>query len=220
MNMTLLQIPQLITNSLHLDTPSLALKGDINWPQLVHHADGHSLTPLLYDTWRQAGALNDVPADIRSRMAKAYADNAQRNEHIRREVLEIHQILSRADAPHLILKGWPLAEQLYSDPAHRVLYDHDFLVPIDRAEIGHQALKEAGFQPLPGKDEWVAKHLQPLWRNDGYQWDGYLFDPLYPRPVELHVSLWERGWRGLRVYPLPDPWANTQACDVAGTPMW
>jgi len=217
--MTLLQTAQLIANSLRLDAPSFQWPAEVNWPQLVHHAGGHSLTPLLYDTWRNANLLHRLPADIRNQMAQAYADNARRNQNIRREVADVHKILSNAKVPHLVLKGWPLVEQLYTHPAHRVLYDHDFLVPADRADIGHQALKAAGLKPLPAKDEWVEKHLPPLWRNDGYQWDGYLFDPLYPRPVELHLHLWEQGWRGLRVNPLPNPWQGARTEQVAGVPM-
>jgi hypothetical protein len=76
-----------------------------------------------------------------------------------------------------------------------------------------------GFRPLPGKDEWIEKHLPSLWRNDGYHWNGYLFDPLYPRPVELHLRLWEQGWRGLQVRQLPDPWADAQTQVIAGAPM-
>ena len=217
--MTLLTIAQIITSSLRLDAPPPPLAGDIEWPRLVHHADGHGLTPLLYDIWRQAGLLGALPLGIRDRMAQAYMDNAQRNLNTRRDLLEAHQILTEADTPHLVLKGWTLVERLYSDPAHRVLYDHDFLVPRERAEVGHRALQAAGFRPLPAKDEWIEKHLRPVWRNDGYGWDGYLFDPNYPRPVELHVHLWEQGWRGLQVRQLPDLWSGTQICSIAGTPM-
>lgn len=217
--MGLLTTAQLMTTALHLDAPPPALTGEVDWAQLVHHADGHSLTPLLYAAWREAGQLERIPAAIRERMAQAYADNARRNENIRAELLELDQLLSEAAVSHLILKGWSLIENLYPDPAQRVLYDHDFLVPADRAEIGHRALQAAGFRPLPGKDAWVEKHLPALWRNDNYPWNGYLFDPLYPRPVELHVRLWEQGWRGLAVRQLPDPWADAQTQTIAGVPM-
>jgi hypothetical protein len=221
----LLDVAQLITSTLRLSaTPAdlvtcLAAANGVDWTALVHHADGHSLTPLLYDLWRQADALEFVPSDIRIRMAQAYADNARRNRCIRQELLEVHQILAEAGVPHLVLKGWPLVERLYVDPAHRVLYDHDFLVPVDRAQLGHRALQTAGFRRLPAKDEWVEKHLPPVWRNNGYQWDGYLFDPHYPRPVELHLHLWEQGWRGLQVEQLPHLWRQAQTCPVAGRPM-
>lgn len=217
--MTLLTTAQLITASLRLDRSPSPLEGEIDWAQLIHHADGHSLTPLLYTIWREAGWLDQLPQPIGERMAKAYADNTLRNHYIRQELLEIDQILTTAGVPHLVLKGWPLVERLYSDPAQRVLYDHDFLAPPAQAQMGQQALLAAGFRPLPSKDAWVEKHLPPLWRNEGYVWDGYLFDPSYPRPVELHVRLWEQGWRGLHVDQLADPWAKVQTDLVAGQPM-
>lgn len=217
--MTLLQNAQLIASSLHLNAPSVHLAGGIDWPQLLHHADGHSLTPLLYAVWREAGLLDQIPVEALDRLARAYTDNAERNSYIRRELLEIHTILTEADVPHLVLKGWPLVERLYTNPAQRVLYDHDFLVPVERAEAGQRALRAAGFRPLPGKDEWIEKHLPPLWRNEGYDWDGYLFDPYYPRPVELHTRLWEQGWRGLRMQQLPNLWRRAQTASVAGVSM-
>jgi hypothetical protein len=215
---------QLLTDSLRVDgatsvSERLKLVPEQGWPALLTHADRHSLTPLLHSTWRAGPTLDAVPPEARARLAKAYTDNAARNDHIRAELIEIHSLLTRADIPHLVLKGWPLVERLYADPAERVLYDHDFLVPPDRAHAGQAALREAGFRPLPAKDEWVEKHLPALWRNDGYRWDGYLFDPLYPRPVELHVRLWEQKWRGLDVRALPEPWARAQSRTIAGVPM-
>ncbi len=217
--MSLLTIAQIITASLHLDNPFFHFEADIDWPLLLHHADGHSLTPLLYATWCTAGVLDQLPPDIQNRLAQVYTDNAQRNQYIRAEVLAVDQLLTEAGVPHLILKGWPLVEQLYSHPAQRVLYDQDLLVPLDQANLGQQTLIAAGFKPLLATDGWVAKHLQPLWRNEGYQWDGYLFDPHYPRPVELHISLWDRGWRGLHVKPLTNPWHKTQTCLIVGRQM-
>ncbi len=215
----LLATARLITNALRLDAPSFNLPNDIDWPALLNHADAHSLTPLLFATWREADILDQVPRESRERMAKAFHDNALRQANVCAELLEIDSILDAAGVPRLVLKGWPLAERLYADPAQRVIYDHDFLVPADQAEIGHQALLAAGFRQLPAKDEWIEKHLPSVWRNDGYQWSGYLFDPHYPRPVELHLQLWETGWRGLGVRPLPNIWADGQTVVAAGRPM-
>jgi hypothetical protein len=217
--MTLLDSARRIANSLRLDAPRFNLPGEADWQQLLHHADGHSLTPLLYATWRDAGVLDSLPAEARARLEKSYTNNALRNTFIRAELLDIHALLDAANVPHLVLKGWSLVERLYADSAHRVLYDHDFLVPADAAEAGHRALREAAFRPLPVKDAWVEKHLPSLWRNNGYHWDGYLFDPHYPRPVELHLRLWEDNWRGLRVLPLPDVWQPAQTRLIAGVPM-
>lgn len=224
-NNRLLDVAQLITGTLSLPaspaeiTRLLASANGIEWPALLRHAGNHSLTPLLYTVWQQAGGLQFVPPHIREQMARAYADNTARNAFIRQELVEIHQILNRAGVPHLVLKGWPLAERLYTDPAQRVLYDHDLLVPADQAQNGFRALQTAGFRPVPAGDGWVSKHLPPLWRNNGYQWDGYLFDPHYPRPVELHTHLWEPGWRGLRIKPLPQVWRLACTRQIAGVSM-
>jgi hypothetical protein len=217
--MTSLFTAQLITDSLRLDTPTIRLEGEVDWDSLLTHADRHSLTPLLAARWQEAGALSRLPPRSRARLEKALTDNARRQANVRADLLEIDSILTEAGVPHLVLKGWPLVERLYADPAHRVIYDHDFLVPEEAAQIGHWALLAAGFRRLPAKDEWVEKHLPSVWRNEGYQWNGYLFDPAYPRPVELHVRLWETGWRGLAVKPLPDLWADAQTRTVAGRPM-
>lgn len=225
MNIEVLDLACLMVSPLRLDASAagaraaLAAAGEVDWAVLLRHADAHTLAPLLYDAWRQAGALDQVPAEPRAQLAKAYADNKLRNSRIRAELLDVHQLLNDAQAPHLVLKGWPLVERLYTDPAQRFMSDQDFLVPLDRALAGHQALRAAGFRPLPAKDEWIEKHLPSLWRNDGYHWDGYLYDPDYPRPVELHVRLWELGWRGLGVRDLPDVWARAATRVVAGTPM-
>lgn len=216
---------RLLTDSLRITVASGEIVTSLSaarvrdWGALLTHADRHSLTPLLASTWRAAGVLDLLPAEARARLLQANADNAARNLNIRQELLEIHSRLTSAGVPHLVLKGWALVERLYADPAERVLYDHDLLVPTGQAQAGHAALRAAGFRPLPAKDEWVEKHLPPLWRNDGYRWGGYLFDPLYPRPVELHVRLWEDGWRGLDVRALPDPWARAVTRSVAGTPL-
>lgn len=217
--MTLLVAAQLIADSLRLDAPTINERNDIDWLQLVNHADGHTLTPLLYAVWRDRSFLPELPPTIRERMAKAYDDNACRQIGVRAELLEIDSLLTNAGVPHVVLKGWPLVERLYPDPAQRLLRDHDFLLPVDRAGSGHEALRAAGFRPLSGGDSWVEKHLPPLWRNDGYPWNGYLFDPNYPRPIELHLRLWDDDWRGLNVPGLPDLWANRQTRTVAGSPM-
>jgi hypothetical protein len=224
-----LNAARLIAGSLRLDASSTeaaglvarAAEAGMDWEAVADHADAHTIAPLLYDVWRQSGALDRVPLPVRERLARAYADNSRRNAGIRADLQAAHRILEEAGVPHIVLKGWPLVERLYADPAHRFMSDQDFLVPAKQAVAGHRALRAAGYRPLPAKDEWIEKHLPSLWRNDGYCWDGYLYDPDYPRPVELHVRLWERGWRGLSVRDL-DPeslWASARASQVIGLRM-
>jgi hypothetical protein len=208
-----------LADSLRLDSAVPAPPEATDWPALLDHADAHSLTPLLWQVWQGCDWVSRVPTESRERMAKALGDNAVRQTRVKSELLEIVSLLEDARVPFIVLKGYPLAERLYEHASHRVIYDHDFLVPAALARAGHARLTEAGFRPLPARDEWVEKHLPPVWRNDNYDWDGYLFDPDYPRPVELHLRLWEANWRGLGLRDLPGVWEDARTRPVAGRPL-
>jgi hypothetical protein len=208
-----------LADSLRLDANVPDPPTDARWPALLDQADLHSLTPLLWSVWQGYPWASRLPTQTRGRLDRALRDNESRQANVKRELVEIAALLEAARVPFIVLKGYPLAEQLYAQPAHRVIYDHDFLVPAGSAQAGHRRLMEAGYRPLPVKDEWIEKHLPSVWRNDGYHWDGYLFDPNYPRPVELHVRLWEANWRGLGLRDLPDPWPDSRVRGAAGREM-
>lgn len=217
---SLLSVAQFMAASLSLSGgPPPTPPADLDWDLLANHADGHTLTPLLASIWQDSGVLERAPEPTRNRLLAALADNGLRQAVIRAELLELTQLLTAAGVPHLVLKGWPLVERLYAQPAHRLLRDHDLLVHPEHLSAGYSTLLAAGFTPLPGDDTAVDKHAQPVWRNQGYVWNGYLFDPNYPRPVELHTRLWDAHWRGLTVLQLPDLWADAQIQTVAGAPM-
>src|SRR3970282_656807 len=126
---------RLITDPLRLDAARVDVGAVVDWGALLDQADAHSLTPLICATWRGSGVWSRIPTAYQDRMEKALGDNAKRQANVRAELLEIDSILTTAGVPHIVLKGWPLTEQLYLDPAHRVIYDHDFLVPADQAEV-------------------------------------------------------------------------------------
>ena len=151
----LLSIARLLVSPLRLDATTataraaLAQAGQVDWAVLLRHADAHTLAPLLYDAWRQAGVLDLVPEAPRARLAKAYADNQIRNGRIRGELLDVHQLLTAAQTPHIVLKGWPLVERLYADPAQRFMSDQDFLVPTERAAASRGHCSSSGTWSSP-----------------------------------------------------------------------
>ncbi len=189
---------------------------ELDWDDVLYLADGHGITPRLYRLWDSLGLGERIPADARARMARAYADNAMRNADAAREFRELMEWMARAKVETLALKGVPLLYQLYPDPAERVLYDFDLLARDSAAAArGHAMLLASGFTPLQTKAV-VTKHLAPLWRLNGFVRRGYLFDPAQPRPVELHLELWDVGWRGLDVRALPRVWEKARRVEVDG----
>lgn len=204
MNNKLSSVVQLITATLCLSATTSEIKARVaasdrvDWSMLLGYADEHELTPLLYDVWKQAGALSIVPPAIQAEMARVYEDNQRRNRQIRAELIEIFRILTQAEVPHLLLGGWALVERLYPDPAYRVLPGHAFLVAPDAFQTGRQLLAAAGFKPNADAS---------LWHKGGYL------------PVELRTSLWNQGWQGLQVDEPCCLWRDAQTRLVAGVSM-
>lgn len=193
------------------------------WPFFFDLADGHGVTPLIADRWRTLGVLDRIPIDARERLLKADHDNAERNAHIRREVIEYWQAITGAGIPAILLKGWPLVEALYESPALRLVKDVDLLVPADRARDGLAVLERAGLEPLPyDRDAWFAKHLPAHWRLNGRPVTcppANMYDPMHPRPVELHVHAWEQSFRGLSLRDPDGFWQRSRIANVAGCPV-
>ena len=105
----LLPLARLMLSPLRLDaTPAsvhaaLASAADVDWAVLLRHADAHTMAPLLYAAWRQAGALDPLPAEPRARLAQAYADNQVRNSRIRAELLDV--AVSRGELRQAFIDG-------------------------------------------------------------------------------------------------------------------
>ncbi len=224
-----LAIARLIVHSLRIDLDRSTLGAALDavdeagWPHFFQSADGHGVTPLMADRWQALGLLDRVPAEVRERLARAYRDNGARNEHIRREVARYWQLFADAGVPAIVLKGWPLIEMLYESPALRLIGDLDVIVPVDRARDALIALQAAGLEPLPhNRDAWVEKHLPAYWHLDGRAVTYPLvnmFDPFHPRPVEVHLHLWEENFRGLRLRDPAGFWERSRLADVTGCPM-
>jgi hypothetical protein len=121
----------------------------------------------------------------------------------------------------IVLKGLPLIDQLYPDPAQRVLYDFDLLArEPEQARRGLEALRADGYTPVPTKNgAAVTKHLPSVWKLNGFVRRSDLFDPALPRPVELHVTLWDAHWRGLDVLQPTDLWVHSRRANVDSTPV-
>lgn len=185
---------------------------DLDWEDFIYFADGHGVTPLLFRLWRDSELLELIPKPARARLEQAYADNGRRNRDARGEFAEIIRLMAQAQVQVIVLKGLPLLDELYTDAAERVLYDFDLLtIDAEQARRGFEALSAAGFTPVPTKaGAFVNKHLPSLWREGSFVRRGYLFDVAQPRPVELHLSLWDTGWRGLDVRTPGDLWEHSR----------
>lgn len=153
-----------------------------DWAYLRYILLEHRLVPLMH--WRLTHHYPELPVpqafrDFCSLQYKAWAFRALQ---VRRELLEIHRILTEAGIRHALLKGAWLAYHAYPRPAMRPMGDIDVLVPDSDVLRAFNLLLDHGYQQLdyfgtPERWAEVSNHLPPL------------RSPLGQLSIELHLRL-------------------------------
>ena len=121
------------------------LRHGVDWARLVHLADFHGLTPLVYRRLsaevdaRQSGELETLRQTDKA--------NAHRALWLTLELLNIHRHLQARGLEVLPYKGPVLAETLYGNVALRQFSDLDFLVRSGDLPRIKTALAELGYEP-------------------------------------------------------------------------
>lgn len=192
------------------------------WGRLLYWADLHTVTPLLFQTYRDAGWLGGLPSTVVDRLRQTYDHTRSRASWMMPEFHKLLESLSAVGMDFLILKGFPLIDRLYGDRGARPTYDIDLWLrdPAD-SDRALEALRGLGYETLPetaddhGSDH---RHLAPLWKPAPRAAPGDYFNPRLPWTVELHVTLWESHWWGLRLRALPELWERRTVVSVDGYP--
>jgi hypothetical protein len=126
------------------------LSTPLRWPVIMERARSHQVFTLLYRNLNDLG-FNGVPEAVQSGLKSLYLAKPLRNQLLAEELAQVLSLLGDAGIPVIPLKGVPLAQSLFGDPAARVCGDIDIMVPpadviraIDlilpsgyRAEISH-----------------------------------------------------------------------------------
>jgi putative nucleotidyltransferase-like protein len=104
------------------------LASPLRWDFLLDRAQNHGLIPFFFRNLQTLG-FPGVPDSVRTELKSAFQANALRNDVLARELAHVLGRLAEAGVPVIPLKGIPLADWLYGDPALRVCADIDILVP-------------------------------------------------------------------------------------------
>lgn len=117
-----------------------------DWATPLALANAHFVTPSLYANLRRAGALGDLPDDVRDYLALLYQSNKDRNAALRRQALELVGALCESGVQPLLLKGaLTLFLDHYADRAARMIGDLDVLVPARAASTVFRVLRDLGY---------------------------------------------------------------------------
>ena len=143
--------------------------GALAWEAVVALASELLVTPTLHQALRDPGPGAALPAEVRDYLAAVHALNGERNRAIADQVAEIAAALNAIGTEPVLLKGVAyLVEDLYGDPAARVIGDIDLLVSEERIEDAVGALLATGYREAGLDDVSFAAHHHraPLVRDD------------------------------------------------------
>jgi hypothetical protein len=116
----------------------------IDWPRLSELAALHGVVALVRPTLLALDAAASVPAPAWQAMSQAAAQIAFDGMVQQRQLAAALAALHSAGIEPLLLKGYALAELVYSDPLARPSADLDLLVRPDQVGLACQALASLG----------------------------------------------------------------------------
>ncbi len=147
------------------------LSGAIDWERLLHLAEEHRVTPLL---WWNLQRLDPtlVPEAHRTSLETCFKRNCLRNLRLTQELVQLVQHFETNGIRVIPFKGPLLAFCIYDDLALRYMGDLDLLVRPEDAERAEKLLKAQGFYQ---------------WRN--VPWESHFAHRERQLDIDLHVSL-------------------------------
>lgn len=169
------------------------------WRLLVHLAvDRHRVAPAVLDgVGRTETELPDKVAEALDRAARSDARAALEQKA---ESLRLIRALGKRGCRPALLKGWPLAEQLYGSAALRHSKDIDLYIAPDEIDMAVSVLQALGYGideehearlPQLSAPAFRAEYNDLSWRH-----------PRLRTQVELHWRNYHfHGWPELREFP-------------------
>jgi len=144
----------------------------------------HRITPLVFHNVVMAGAV--LPGAILPRLKRRALLAADKNRRQITELIRLSQIFTARGVRSIVLKGAPLAVELYGSPFLRENNDIDFLIEPSRIAEAEAILFQDGYKRVDPTGP-LAAHEERVYRH-------YFYHALYHHSasgmvVELHWRL-------------------------------
>jgi len=165
-------------NILKEDIVNALSSEDFPWMRWINVTGNHLIQQTIYAILSRAGLLHLLPPEIKEHLFMVYDLNRKRNIELSEQIKDINNILSGAGIFPVYMKGaGNVIDELYRDPAERLMLDIDFLVHDEEWERAAATLLKNGYLAQreydPGKMRY-EKHYPRLYR------------PGFPFFVEIH----------------------------------
>jgi len=141
----------------------------VNWDDVVKVSTAHYVFPALYCNLKRANLLTYLPNKLVGYMKHITDLNRERNLEIIKQAKEINEILVHNNVQPIFLKGTAfLLQEMYNDPAERMLGDIDFLVAKNQFDKAIEILKNDNYERISDKlySPIITKHYPRLFNKN------------------------------------------------------
>lgn len=179
----------------------VAPMSDQEWRRLLTWAGPAHLQLALALRCRE-----DAPAWVREDSHRRLEQNRERVDRLDSTLGQVIAALTRAELPHLVLKGITHSPDFTAAAEHRPQYDIDLLVPQPFTNAAFDCVRALDYEPIAGARELPVDHLPTLIRKTGWRWQGDYLDVGIPFAVEMHFRLWDAATEGFPMLGLEAFW--------------
>jgi hypothetical protein len=123
---------------------TLAAVEKMDWKYVLSLCGHHRVTPLVYRALSSSGAV--LPSATIATLKRAATQNALSAFAYLAETRRLCDLLQQAGIEVRVLKGVPLSQRIYRDPAVRDVGDIDLLIEAGKAETADHVLLADGFR--------------------------------------------------------------------------
>ena len=143
---------------------------------------------LLALAWLRGGAVirERAPADVSALWRAEVLRDIDRGEAQRSLLGQLMERFQRTGIPAIVIKGAPLAQRLYGDPASRPSMDIDLYVPADARRSARAEIEALGWVGVSGGAPWEESFHRTM---GGHQQLLEVHSWLLDDPVLVHLRL-------------------------------
>lgn len=152
--------------------------------------DDSGLALQFWSRMLKSRVADQIPLEIAEPLGRNLADHKRRVHAMIGEFTLINACFASAGIPYAVLKGFSLVPNYAQNVFLRTSYDYDYVVAEDARESANEALQVAGYvrKECRVKHPWV--YFDPARPPRSPSSRDELYQPEFPRTIELHWNLW------------------------------
>lgn len=168
------------------------------WKHALQWMDDAGLTFYFLQKLTDTNTSDVVPPLLLSRLARNFASNQLRVQHMGRVFDAINRKFTDAGVKYTVLKGFTLVPEFCPFAPLRYQGDFDYLVDEQSLPVACRVLIDAGYSPQDSRSSKESIFISPGGEPSR---SGRQYSPQAPHAVELHTDIWDSTLHRVPVIP-------------------